>query len=72
MPPWPSWRRRRRRHREDRLARLEGDLRRAVGFLEAVLADAGRLGVPVDEGVLACLAVLRGWARRIDRSNLER
>jgi hypothetical protein len=30
-----------------------------------VLADARRLGVQPDEGVLACLVVLRAWSERI-------
>jgi hypothetical protein len=58
-------RRRRKRRPLDPRARLEDDSRRALGFLEAVLADAQRLGVQPDEGVLACLVVLRAWAERI-------
>jgi hypothetical protein len=30
-----------------------------------VLVDAQRLGVQPDEGVLACLVVLRAWGERI-------
>jgi hypothetical protein len=67
-----SWRRRRRRRRLEAEARLQLDCERALGFLESVLADARRLGVQPDEGVLACLVVLRAWAERIDRSNLDR
>jgi hypothetical protein len=44
---------------------LAEDARRAVGYLEAVMADAQRLGVQPDEGVLACLVVLRAWGERI-------
>jgi hypothetical protein len=67
-----SWRRRRKRRGPTPEARLQDDCRRALGFLESVLADAARLGVPVDEGVLACVVVLRAWADRVDRSNLDR
>ena len=58
-------RRRRKRQRHDPEARLQEDCRRAFGFLESVLADAQRLGVQPDEGVLACLVVLRAWTERI-------
>jgi hypothetical protein len=58
-------RRRRKRPRPTPEARLEEDSRRALGFLESVLADARRLGVQPDEGVLACLVVLRAWGERI-------
>jgi hypothetical protein len=58
-------RRRRKRQRHDPEACLQDDCRRALGFLEAVLADAQRLGVDPDEGVLACLVVLRAWTERI-------
>ena len=61
-----SWCRRRRRRRQEAEARLQQDCERALGFLESVLVDARRLGVDVDEGVLACIAVLRAWAGRID------
>jgi hypothetical protein len=57
--------RRRRKHQPTPEARLQDDCRRALGFLAAVLADAQRLGVQPDEGVLACLVVLRAWAERI-------
>jgi hypothetical protein len=57
--------RRRKRRPPDPRARLEEDSRRALGFLEAVLVDAQRLGVQPDEGVLACLVVLRAWGERI-------
>jgi hypothetical protein len=65
-----SWRRRRRR-KQDPLDRLVLDARRSLGFLEAVFADAQRLGVQPDEGVLACVLVLRAWAERIDRPKTE-
>jgi hypothetical protein len=58
-------RRRRKRQRPTPEARLQDDCRRALGFLEAVLADAQRLGVQPDEGVIACLVVLRAWSKRI-------
>jgi hypothetical protein len=67
-----SWRRRRRRRQAEAEARLQEDCRRALGFLAAVLVDARRLDVPVDEGVLACVAVLQAWADRLDRSGLDR
>lgn len=57
--------RRRRKRQLTPEARLQDDCRRALGFLEAVLTDAQRLGVQPDEGVLACLVVLRAWAARI-------
>jgi hypothetical protein len=56
-----------RRRRADRRALLVLDARRAIGFLEAVLEEARRLGVQPDEGVRACLTVLRAWADRVDR-----
>jgi hypothetical protein len=34
--------------------------------LEVVLEDARRLGVEPDEGVRACVVVLRAWSERID------
>jgi hypothetical protein len=36
-----------------------------------VLVDAQRLGVQPDEGVLACLVVLRAWAERIGPGDQE-
>jgi hypothetical protein len=57
--------RRRRRHQPSRAALVADDATRAVRYLEAVLADARRLGVQPDEGVLACLVVLRAWGERI-------
>lgn len=57
------------RRRRDRQptpeARLQDDCRRALGFLEAVLEHGRRLGIEPDEGVEACLVVLRAWADRI-------
>jgi hypothetical protein len=67
-----SWRRRRRRRRAEAEARLADDARRVLGFLEFVLADAARLGVPADEGVLACVVVLRAWVGSLDRSTDNR
>jgi hypothetical protein len=57
--------RRRRKRQLSRTARLQEDCERAVRYVEAVLADARRLGVPVDPGIEACLIVLRSWADRI-------
>jgi hypothetical protein len=59
--------RRRRRRRQEAEARIRSDAVRALGFLESVLAEARRRGLPVEDGVQACLTVLRAWAGRIDR-----
>jgi hypothetical protein len=67
-----SWRRRRKRRQQEAETRLAEDAGRVVGFLESVLVDAARLGVDVDEGVLACVLVLRGWTDRIRRSSPNR
>jgi hypothetical protein len=56
---------RKRDRRPDPRRVLADDARRAVGYLEAVLADARRLGVEPEEGVGACATVWRAWAERI-------
>jgi hypothetical protein len=50
---------------------LAEDARRAVGYLEAVMADARRLGVEPEEGVAACAVVIRAWAARIGPGDQE-
>ena len=66
------WFRRRKRERQDPRTLVQEDCTRVLGFLESVLVDARRVGVPVEEGVDACVTVLRAWAERIRRSSLDR
>jgi len=51
--------------RQDPRRRLADDARRAAGFMEAVAADARRLGAELPEAALACAVVWRHWAARL-------
>jgi hypothetical protein len=51
--------------RQDPRRRLADDARRAAGYMEAVTADAKRLGAELPEATLACLTVWRHWSARL-------
>jgi hypothetical protein len=51
--------------KQDPKGRLADDARRAAGYLEAVAADARRLGAELPEATLACVTVWRSWAARL-------
>jgi hypothetical protein len=53
--------------KEDPRARLADDIRRAAGYMEAIVAQAERLDMPVPQAIHTCVAVWRGWFRALDR-----
>jgi hypothetical protein len=46
-------------------ARLAEDARRTAGYMDAVTAEARRLGAELPEAALACVVVWRHWAARL-------
>jgi hypothetical protein len=56
----------RRKRRDDPCARLAQDIRRAAGFMAAVVDEASRLGLPVPELATACINARRRWGWQLD------
>jgi hypothetical protein len=58
----------RRPSREERQQQLRDDLRRVVGFLTAVVAEAEHLGLPVPANAPEILDNLGAWEQQLTRA----
>jgi hypothetical protein len=52
---------------EERRAQVRDDLRRTIGFLTAVVAEAEHLGLPVPANAPELLASLDAWQTQLSR-----
>jgi hypothetical protein len=56
----------RRKQRDDPRARLAQDIRRAAGFMAAIVDEASRLGLPVPDLAAGCVSAWRRWSRHLE------
>ena len=59
----------RRPSREERRQQLRDDLRRVVGFLTTVVAEAEHLGLPVPANAPEILDSLSAWEQQLSRAS---
>ena len=59
----------RRPSREERQQQLRDDLRRVVGFLTTVVAEAEHLGLPVPANAPEILDNLSAWEQQLTRAS---
>jgi hypothetical protein len=57
---------------EERRQQVQDDLRRTIGFLTAVLAEAGHLGLPVPANAPEIIASLDAWQRQLTPASASR
>lgn len=56
---------------EERHQQVSDDLRRTIGFLTAVVAEAKHLGLPVPANAAEILASLHAWQTQLSRPASE-
>jgi hypothetical protein len=57
---------------EDRRRQVAEDVRRAAGYMEAIVQQARRLDMAVPGAIVVCVDTWRGWYRALDRQAGER
>jgi hypothetical protein len=54
---------------DERREQVHDDLRRTIGFLTAVVAEAGHLGLPVPANAPEIIASLDQWRQQLTRAS---